>query len=463
MNETPDDQKCRQSQPSYPIPAYSAVTKTMPFSNDAERGILSCFYYEPTQLVQDAKNSIPPEAFYHPANRLLYETFLLFHEDERPIEYIAISNYLQDKGLMDKVGGQGALAELLDFVPTPTHYGYYKGILKDKYLLRRGIGICTEHIQRAYEYQEGGLDEWTKKMAEDCLALRQYFLMGNTIREGQGIPQVHDKMIDDLYRKGPSTGFPWFDKIFGGLLETSLMLFQGRRAIGKSSIARQIAWHAAKAGIPTDVFTVEMSKVQYYHGLCCLEGVDSTSFLQKTFAKHELEIMEKMRSECAHTPLRLHEDATHVDEVVNRMQIAKSKRDTRLFVVDMPQRLTGDKKNGREQELSGIFWELKNAAKALNATVLAPVHMNAQLIARGSEDIENHADQIVIMAASKDEPTPMDRWSKKVLIKCTKNRYGPDGGRCLFHLIGKHMQFEEVEENMELDIEPAKESRPARR
>lgn len=442
--------------------AAADITRSLPFSNEAEKGFLSCFFHNPEELLPDAQRTVPEAAFYHPANRTLFQTAMLFYRWSMPFEYIALADYLTSKGLIDKVGGQGALAELLDFIPTPQHYGYYKSIILDNYLLRLGIGISTEHIQSAYEHQQGGLDEWTKKFAADALELRQQFVHGASGQDGADLQTTHDEMVDVLYEKGPSTGFPWMDKLLGGLLETALVLFQGRRAIGKSSIARQIAWHAAKYGkIQTEVFTVEMTRHQYYEGLCCLEGVDGNSYLQKTFQKHELDIMDKMRAIGKNIPLKLHDDVRTIGEVVARMETAHLKRKSRLFIVDMPQRLTGDKSEGRERELSGIFWALKDAAKRLRATVLAPVHLNSALIARGSEDIENHADQIFIMAGSKDKPTPLDTWSKKILLQVSKNRYGPEGA-CLFHFTGKHVRFEEAEENNELEIEPAEESKPKR-
>ncbi len=162
------------------VPVQHDITKSMPFSSDAEKGVLSCFLHNPTDLLNDAQVAIPAEAFYHPANRLLYEVMLEFNNGHRPVEYIAISQHLQDKGLMDKVGGQGALAELLDFVPTPTHYGYYKGILRDKYLLRRIIGACTESIQNAYEYQEDVPGLLERSLAPLTASVRS--------TEGSGLP-----------------------------------------------------------------------------------------------------------------------------------------------------------------------------------------------------------------------------------------------------------------------------------
>lgn len=446
-----------------PSRAQHDISKAMPFSNDAEKGVLSCFFHKPEELLPDAQRTIPEAAFYHTANRLLFQTAMLFYRWSKPFEYIALSDYLQSKGLMEKIGGQGMLAELLDFVPTPAHYSYYKGIILDNYLLRQGIGISTEHIQNAYEHQQGGggLDEWTKKFAADALELRQQFIQGPAGRDGVSLDVAHDEMVQTAYEKGPSSGIKWFDKVFGGLVNTRLILVHGRRAIGKSSLVRQIGWHAAKHAIPTEMITVEMSRAQYYQGICCLEGVGGNSFLKAEFMKEELAIMEKLKRSKA--PLKLHDDIRTLDECISRMETASLKRGAKLFIVDMPQRLMGDKSNGREQELSGIFWAMKDAARRLNGVVLAPVHMNAQLIARGSEDIENHADQILILAAGKEKPTALDKWSKRILAQVTKNRFGPDGGKCLFDFVGEQMMFHETDEDTaELGIEPAEESRPKR-
>jgi replicative DNA helicase len=436
------------------------ITRSMPFSNDAEKGILSCFLHNPEPLLADAPDHIPPEAFYHAANRLMYEVMQQFRDEGRPIEYIALSQWLMDKGLMDKIGGQGALAELLDFIPTPTHYTYYRGLVRDKWIFRKGIQIGTEHVEKAYANQADKPDEWVDKFAADAVELQRQVQQGSTVRDGLDISRVHDEMVDTMYETGPSTGFPWLDKTLGGLIRTALTLFQGKRGIGKSAFTRRIAWHAACAGIPTDIYTVEMTREQYYRGICCIEGVNGNSFLQGSFTNAELEIMKRLKERGRSIPLRLHDDAKTVAEVINRMRASKLKRQMRLTVVDMPQRLIGDRKEGRERELSNIFLDLKNAGKDLDCTVLAPVHLNAELVSRGSEDIENHADHVVIMAKDKEKPSPLDR-GQKILLKCTKNRYGPEGGRCLYWFVGKHVRFEEDGET-ELDIAPPKNARATR-
>lgn len=433
----------------------------MPFSNDAEKGILSCFMHNPTDLLEDAKVTIETEAFYHPANRFLYEVLLEFHNAGLPVEYIALSQHLQDKKQIDRIGGQGALAELLDFVPTPTHYGYYKETVLSKHRLRRGINLCTGTIQRAYEYQED-VNEWARQFSEDAVEFYQQVVNGAALQAGTDLGAIHDEMAAGIGVKGIQTGLPWFDRYFGGLCETRLILLGGKKGAGKSSLVRQIGWAIAKKGIPTDMITVEMSKVQYYQCLCCLEGVKSESILRQEFTAYEIDVFKRMRKEAPKYPLRIHDDITTIDEALSRIQLGVLKRNVKVVIVDMPQRLSGDNPKSRERELSGIFWKLKQSAKKHNITILAPIHLNAELGALGAQDCENHADQVVIMAPEKKTEPDLIETREKVLFKITKNRFGPSLKRCLYWFSGNHYQFTEDGET-DADIVSSQEAKTSRK
>jgi len=47
----------------------------------------------------------------------------------------------------------------------------------------------------------------------------------------------------------------------------------------------------------------------------------------------------------------------------------------------------GDKSEGREREVSGVAWELKQLAMMLGITILAPSQLNSELQARESRDV----------------------------------------------------------------------------
>lgn len=470
-----DDKKPAKKLKQATAPPAHDITQSMPFSNDAEKGVLSCFLHNPADLLPDARTRTHPEAFYHPGNRLLYNVMQELATAGKPIEYIALSQHLQDTKQIDFIGGQGALAELLDFVPTPAHYGYYMGILNDKWKLRRIIGHCTTQLGRCYEYQED-VPELVRIYGEDTVELVHQMQAGDGAEKGSDLAEIDDERIATAGQRGIPTGLPWFDRYFGGLQKTALILVGGKRGAGKSSLARQIGWRAARGvpgvdgmtgGIPpvaVDLITVEMSKVQYYECLCCLEGVSSDSVLKQEYSAQEMEIFRRVRADAKKIPLRIHDDIKNISECCARIQLGVMKRNVRVVVVDMPQRLTGNQERGksRERELSEIFWMLKETAKNLAITIIAPIHLNSDLGALGAQDCENHADQVIIMAQnSSHEPTLIEP-RQKVIFKSTKNRFGPAFKRCLYWFDGPHYHFQEDGET-DMDILTKEEARATKK
>lgn len=233
----------------------------MPFSESAEKGVLSCFLHNPTDLLPDFKSKYSAEFFYHPANRLIYEVMMKFWEDGRPVEYIAISQHLQDKGLMDKVGGQGAVAQLLDFVPTPTHYGYYSSILRDKYLLRRQVQYHTDWRDRSYEYQED-----VEKLVNDAAAASQAIqkeMMGLMHRRTwrQEVDEWEDQFGKKLNKEIAScrpTRWRQWNAHFGGL-SNEYHLLKGKTSRGKTSLGiNNLTFTGVILGVPSIWFPLEM-------------------------------------------------------------------------------------------------------------------------------------------------------------------------------------------------------------
>jgi hypothetical protein len=216
------------------MPAATALpdaTRSLPCDDEAEQGVLSCFLHEPA-LLMDAQTCLPDVSFHHPANRLLYTVLKDFHEGgRRPVEYIALTGYLRDRGQLDGIGGAGMLSELLNFIPTPTHYGYYKRRLKDKLELRDLITACTEAVNRAYEPHED-VRQFTSEMYGRFALLEH----AQELTEDDGC-----SIVDlEAYEPDPEEnllGDGWLRR--GGAA-----IFVGPSGIGKSSASMQqdIAW-----------------------------------------------------------------------------------------------------------------------------------------------------------------------------------------------------------------------------
>lgn len=379
--------------PGTAVPQHD-ITKSMPFSNDAEKGVLSCFLYNPTDLLNDAQVTIPAEAFYHPANRLLYEVMLEFNNGHRPVEYIALSQHLQDKGLIDKIGGQGTLAELLDFVPTPTHYGYYKGILRDKYLLRRIIGACTESIQNAYEYQEdvpGLLD----RVEERVLSVREDTESHDQIKPlkhhvNQAIDAIEEMSKNPGRLRGISTGYRKLDELCSGLQGGEMFIIAARPSMGKTSLAMNMVEHVAvDTKVPVAVFSLEMSAVMLVRRLIVARaGVNMGRIMGGMLNRDEWRAVTRACGE-------LQEAGIYIDETPGlnildfraKARRLKKQHDIGLIAVDYLQLMTSATKrakDNRQIEISEISAGIKGVAKELNIPIVVLAQLNRQVEQRAS-------------------------------------------------------------------------------
>lgn len=447
-------------------PAQNDITKSMPFSSDAEKGVLSCFLHNPTDLLNDAQVTIPVEAFYHPANRLLYELMLEFNNGHRPVEYIAISQHLQDKGLMDKIGGQGALAELLDFVPTPTHYGYYKGILRDKYLLRRIINACTESVQNAYEYQEdvpGLLD----RVEERVLSVREDTESHDQIRPLKHHVNLAIDTIEEMSKnpgrlRGISTGYRKLDELCSGLQGGEMFILAARPSMGKTSLVMNIVEHAAvDAKVPVAVFSLEMSAVMLTRRLIVARaGVNMGRIMGGMLNRDEWRSVTRACGELQEAGIFIDETpGLNILDFRAKARRLKKQHDVGLIAIDYLQLMTSATKrakDNRQIEISEISAGIKGVAKELNVPIIVLAQLNRQVEQRKggrpmlsdlreSGSIEQDADMVGLLtradyAGSKqdddekqgrgrkpdrDEPTEDEANKGKATLVIAKNRNGP--------------------------------------
>ena len=72
-----------------------------------------------------------------------------------PVEIISVQQSLKDAGRLDEVGGLAYLSSLQDVVPSAANVSYYVEILKEKWLARRLVRICSDTAARIYEGGEG--------------------------------------------------------------------------------------------------------------------------------------------------------------------------------------------------------------------------------------------------------------------------------------------------------------------
>ena len=92
--------------------------RSLPFSSDAEKGVLCSMLLSPRDVSDLCVLRLQPPAFYAPAHQIIYELVLEFTDKSKPIDFITLKQTLQDRAQLEEVGGIEFLNELYGFVPT---------------------------------------------------------------------------------------------------------------------------------------------------------------------------------------------------------------------------------------------------------------------------------------------------------------------------------------------------------
>ncbi|MFA6175297.1 MAG: DnaB-like helicase N-terminal domain-containing protein, partial [Phycisphaerae bacterium] len=128
------------------------IHRALPQSLDAEKGLLGSVLLSGTVL-DDSIALIDASHFHLPAHQKIFEILVEMRNSGRPIDLISVTQILEDRKLLDEVGGASVVTDLLTFVPTAANADYYREILREKCLLRKVITVCTEYAARCYDEQ----------------------------------------------------------------------------------------------------------------------------------------------------------------------------------------------------------------------------------------------------------------------------------------------------------------------
>ena len=117
--------------------------KIPPQNLEAEQSMLGALLID-KRAFDKVADIIRGEDFYKDAHRLIYETMVGLYAKQEPIDLLTVSNSLEEKGQLEKIGGRNYLASTAQIVPTASHALQYAQIIKKKATLRRMQGIAHE-------------------------------------------------------------------------------------------------------------------------------------------------------------------------------------------------------------------------------------------------------------------------------------------------------------------------------
>ncbi len=413
--------------------------KIPPHNLEAERAVLGAILLEP-QTIPRAIELLTPEEFYKESHRKIFAAITRLFERSEPADLLTVSEELKRAGELDEVGGQAALATLVEEATVATQFSSYAVIVREKALLRELIRVSRAITEEGFDEAEDVqtlLDRAEQMLFR--LSERRLQKAATPIRE---IVTPAIRHIETLYHRktditGIATGFTELDKKTAGLQPADFIILAGRPSMGKTAFALNIAQHVAvKERRPALIFSLEMSNQQLVQRLLCAEArVDShlvrTGFLRDPDWRRLVEAAGRL----SEAPLFVDDTANlSVLEARAKARRVKAEHGLELVVIDYLQLMQGRwRAENRQQEISEISRSLKALAKELNVPVVALSQLSRAVEARESPKLsdlresgalEQDADLIMFLYRKENLPESEQNLTE---LWIGKHRNGPTG------------------------------------
>lgn len=351
--------------------------RELPYNKEAEIGVIGCVLVNGNSVAASAE-IIKPDDFYFGANREIYSVVMSLFNENIPIDIVTVSDRLAQADKLDAVGGITYLTAAVTSVATTENVIYHCKIIKEKSVLRRLIKSAHAISELAYD-GEGEVErilERSEQLIFDVSATRE---QSDIVPVSEVLMQTYQHMVENSQREGnltgEATGFDYLDKAMGGLHGGELILIAARPAMGKSSLAVNIAEHIAiKNGKTVAIFNLEMPKEQLVRRILCSQAmVDSKKMLTGDFTGDDWQRICRVLDKVDASPLYIDDSATvTVSEIRAKCRRLKQTKGLSLIVIDYLQLMqSGSRTESRQQEVAEISRSLKILAKELDVPVIA--------------------------------------------------------------------------------------------
>ncbi len=214
--------------------AEANIERLPPQSIESEQAVLGSLLVSGDGITR-VLDLLEPEYFYRKAHQEIYAAMVDLFDNNEPIDILTVSQYLQDDGSLDSVGGRQYVTDLSLSVATTANLEYYARIVQEKALLRSLIKAGTEIVGNCYEQVD----------AANALDKAEHMIFG--LAQKRGMQQlVHIKhvveqsfqRIEERYENrdslsGVPSGFYDLDALTSGFQESDLIIVAARPSMGK--------------------------------------------------------------------------------------------------------------------------------------------------------------------------------------------------------------------------------------
>ena len=371
--------------------------RSPPHNIEAEQALLGAILVN-NSAYHRVSDFLVAEHFAEGVHGRIYAAIAKLIERGQIANPVTLKNLFDQDGALTEIGGAQYLARLATSVVTIINAEDYGRTIHDLYLRRQLIDIGEGTVNDAYNYDlerdARSQIEGAEKKLFDLATSGQY--EGGFRAFNQALTEAI-VMAEAAFKRsgrtsGVSTGFTDLDKLLGGLHPSDLVILAGRPSMGKTALATNIAFNAAKSyrpmrtpdgrtvaddGAVIGFFSLEMSAEQLATRVLSEEsGVASDRIRRGEVSHEDFDRFVQASQKLASVPLYIDDTpALTIAGLRTRARRLMRQQGLGLIIVDYLQLLrgTGDGRGAenRVQEISEITRGLKALAKELDVPVVA--------------------------------------------------------------------------------------------
>jgi replicative DNA helicase len=445
----------------------------VPYDIEVEQALLGAILVD-NRAIETASQLLKPEHFYDPLHLRLYTVMMgMFERGGMTLTPLTINAAMKaDPGLIE-VGGHAYLAGLAQAAPAMPNVRDYARILQELAVRRGLIRIGEDIVNTAFEAPHDKPPQAQIVEAEKAL-----YRIAETSRYGEGPIEFSESLRRAVHSaeqaqlrggriSGVATGFADIDSLLGGLQPSDLLILAGRPGMGKTSLATNMAFHAARywvqdqeagvevsKGAPILFFSLEMAAQQLSARILSEQSeIEMWKIRNGKFSDSEWEKFVLTMQELSTLPLYIDDTGgISIAQIAARARRLKREKNIGVVIIDHIQLVAGSgRSENRVQEITEISKGLKVLAKELNVPVIALSQLSRAVDARDdkrpvlsdlreSGSIEQDADVVMFVFREEyylksREPEPgspehgkwmekMERINNRAELLIEKHRHG---------------------------------------
>jgi len=469
--------------------------RVIPHNTEAEQGLLGGLLVHNRSL-EKISEFLRPEHFYNPVHGRIYEAICKLVDRGQDASPITLKSYFEKDEDLEHVGGADYLRELATNVVSVVNVQDYGSAIYELHLRRSLISLGEGVVNDAYEHD---LDvsptdqiEQAEKQLFDLATAGDF--KGGFVHLSTGLVKAIE-MAEQAFKNeghvtGVTTGLTDMDKKLGGLHPSDLLIIAGRPSMGKTSIAVNIGFNAARAyadtngegGAAVGFFSLEMSADQLASRLLAdVAEVPGDKMRRGELKDTDFQKFVEASNILNSVPLYIDDTpALTIGAIRTRARRLKRTSNLGLLIVDYLQLIHGGSRGeNRVQEISEITRGLKGIAKELEIPVIALSQLSRAVEQRDNKrpqlsdlresgSIEQDSDVVMFVYREeyyleREEPARRpeetdekfnaryDDWQQRFADKhsvaeaiIAKQRHGPIGTVQL-HFEGQFTRFSDLE------------------